>query len=120
MGILLDIDPLTGAVETMQYDHNTKALTITRTENVDAILDANTASFNDSGQAWRGLDNDFWHAARIPLTTLWAWFLEFNASRGPGDKAHDPFTSHPEWDKFVYGRLNCSDFRKLKTAPVNV
>lgn len=120
MSVLLDIDPLTGAIETMQYDHATKGLTITRTENVDAILDANQASFNDSGQAWRGQDNDFWHAARIPLTTLWAWFQEFNASREPGDKVHDPFTSHPEWDAFVYGRLNCSDYRKLKTAPINV
>lgn len=120
MGVLLDIDPLTGAIETMQYDHVGKGLTITRTEQVDHILDANTASFNDSGQGWRGQDNDFWHVARVPLTTLFAWLQEFNTNRGPGDQVRDPFNPHEEWDAFVYRRLNCSDFRKLKTAPVNV
>lgn len=120
MSVLLDIDPLTGAVETMTYDHNTKGLVITRTEEVDHILDANTASYNDSGQKWRGDDNDFWHVARVPLTTLHAWFLEFNEKLGPGDKLHDPFTPRDDWDKFVYGRLNSGEFRKLKTAPVNI
>lgn len=120
MGVLLDIDPLTGAIETMQYDHGTGLLQITRTENVDRILDANTASYNDASQAWRGQDNDFWHVGRIPLTMLYAWFHEFNASRSPDTKVHDPFTDHPEWEKWMYAKLNSSDFRKLKTAPVNV
>lgn len=120
MGVLLDIDELTGAISTMQYDHVTKGLTITRTENVDAVLDANAESFNDGGQTWRGERNDFWHVARIPLTMLFAWLQEFNANKPDADKKQDPFTPDPEWDRFVYGRLNSSDFRKLKTAPVNV
>lgn len=120
MGVLLDIDPLTGAIETMEYDHSTGLLGVTRSENVDAILEANTRSFNDGGQAWRGDDNDFWHVARIPLTTLFAWLQEFNANRSPDSWVHDPFNPHPEWDKFVERRLNSGDFRKLRTAPVNV
>lgn len=120
MGVLLDIDPLTGAIETMQYDHSTGLLQITRTEQVDHILDANTASYNDPTQAWRGEKNDFWHVGRIPLTMLFAWFHEFNASRAEGSKLHDPFEDNPEWESWLYARLNCSDYRKLKTAPVNV
>lgn len=117
---LLDIDPLTGAIETMRYDHAAKALQITRTENVDAILAANAASYNDGGQAWRGDDNDFWHAARIPLTMLFAWVQEFNQGKTPDAMLQSPFENNEEWDRFLYGRLNSSDFRKLRTAPVNV
>lgn len=116
----LDIDPLTGAIETMHYDHATKGLVITRTEQVDHILDANTASYNDAGQGWRGDDNDFWHVARIPLTTLFAWLQEFNATRSPDTRVTDPFRPHEEWEKWMYARLNSSDYRKLKTAPVHV
>lgn len=117
---LLDIDPLTGAITTMQYDHATKGLTITRSENVDAILDANAESYNDGGQAWRGDDNDFWHVARVPLTTLFAWLHEFNANRSPDTRVKDPFCPHEEWDKWVWGRLNSGEYRKLRTAPVRV
>lgn len=120
MGVLLDIDPLTGAIETMAYDHATETLTITRSENVDAILAANEVSYNDSSQAWRGDGNDFWHAARIPLTTLYAWLTEFNASRSPDTQVKDPFNPHEEWERFMYARLNSSDYRKLKTAPIRV
>lgn len=118
---LLDIDPLSGAIETMDYDPVTKALTILRTENVDAVLDANTESYNDGGQAWRGADNDFWHVGRIPMTLLFAWLQEFNKDKPEADKHRDPFDDkNPEWERFLYGRLNSNEFRKLKTAPVNV
>lgn len=120
MSVLLDIDPLTDAIETMQYDHSTGQLQITRSENVDAILDANTASYNDSGQAWRGDDNDFWHAARIPLTTLFEWLQDFNKGRPSECRLRDPFSTHEEWDRFVFGRLNSSEYRKLMTAPIHV
>lgn len=120
MGVLLDIDPLTGAVETMQYDHVSKGLTITRTEHVDHILDANTHSYNDAGQAWRGQDNDFWHVGRIPLTLLFAWLQEFNQGRTEEARLRDPFCDNEEWERFMYGRLNSNEFRKLKTAPVHV
>lgn len=120
MSVLLDIDPLTGAIEMMDYDHDTGLLQITRSEQVDHILDANTSSYNDSSQKWRGDNNDFWHVGRIPLTMLFAWFHEFNALRGPGSKLHDPFEDNPEWEKWMYAKLNSSDFRKLKTAPVHV
>lgn len=120
MGVLLDIDPLTGAIETMQYDHSTGLLQITRTEQVDHILDANVASYNDSSQRWRGQDNDFWHYARIPLTTLFEWLKEFNSTRSFDTWVKDPYNDHPEWEAWLYARLRSSDYRKLKTAPVNV
>ncbi len=120
MSVLLDIDPLTGAIETMDYDHVTKGLTITRTENVDGILDRNTRIYNDAGQSWRGDDNDMWHVASIPLTTLYAWLQDFNAGKTPDACLQSPFATDPSWDRFIYGRLNSNEFRKLRTAPVNI
>jgi len=117
---LLDIDPLSGAVETMQYDPIGKGLLITRTENVDAVLDANTAAYNDHGERWRGEDNDFWFVARVSMTTLYEWLQEFNKGKPPADQVRNPLVTHGEWERFLYGRLNSSDYRKLKTAPVTI
>lgn len=120
-GILFDIDPLTGAVETFEYHPNEKAYTITRTENVDAILDLNAVSYNQ-GKAkdatWRGDDNDFWHVGRVPMTELQRWLNEFNASRSQADKIYSFLSEDEEWEKFMYRRWNDSDYRKFKTAPV--
>jgi hypothetical protein len=117
---LLDIDPLTGAVETFHYDHATGASTIKRTENVDAALDRNQRSYNDSSQAWRGEENDMWKVASIPLTTLWEMFQEFNAPRPHADRLQSPFDSDPAWERFLHGKLNSSEYRKLRTAPVRI
>ena len=122
MGILLDIDPLTGAVETFEYDRNTGTSLITRTENVDAILDLNQASYNEGksrNASWRGEDNDFWHVGRIPMTLLQGWLNEFNAKRAPADKLYSFLAENEEWERFMYAKWNDADNRKLKTAPVN-
>lgn len=120
MSVLLDIDPLTGAIETMHYDTLTKGLTITHTQNVDAILDANQAKYNDSSQPWRGDDNDFWHVARVPVAVLQGWLIEFNSVRGQGDHLQSIYSKSDEWESFVWMRLNSAEYRKLRTAPVRV
>lgn len=122
MSILLDIDPLTGAIETFDFDQATGTSIITRTENVDTILDLNAQSYNEgkgSGASWRGEDNDFWLVARVPLTVMHEWMIEFNAPRAPADRLVDPFdTRNEEWDKFIQCKLDSGDNRKLKAAPV--
>lgn len=118
--MLIEIDPLTGAVETDEFDPGTGRMVTTRRENVDGVLAANAESYNDAGQAWRGQKNDFWHVARIPLTTLYAWLQEFNAGKPVADALHSPFFPNADWERFLYARLNCSDYRKLKTAPVTI
>lgn len=122
MSILLDIDPLTGAIETFDFDQATGTSIITRTENVDTILDLNAQSYNEGKAAnasWRGEDNDFWHVGRVPLTELQRWLNDFNATRAPADKIYSFLTENEEWERFVYARWNDPDYRKLKTAPVN-
>lgn len=117
---LLDICPLTGAVETMHYDRSTGDLTIKRTEQVDAILDRNVASYNDASQAWRGVENDMWRVASVPLTTLWSFFQDYNKGRRPEDRLQSPFDRDEGWERWLYGQLNSSEYRKLRTAPVRI
>lgn len=122
MSILLDICPLTGAVEMFDFDPETKISVITRTENVDAILDLNARSYNEGKgkhASWRGEDNDFWHVGRVPLTELQRWLNEFNETRAQADKVYSFLDENEEWERFMYARWNDPDYRKLKTAPVN-
>ncbi len=117
---LLDIDPISGAVETMQYDHATKGLVITRETNIDAALDLNTWAYNNSAETWRGETGDLWHVASVPEDLVWAWLLEFNEPRSPDERIHSPFVRNQDWERFQWSRLNSAEFRKLRTAPVHV
>lgn len=120
--MLLDICPLTGAVEEFTFDPVTRMSCITRTENVDHILDLNARSYNEGmarDASWRGDDNDFWHVGRVPLTELQRWLNEFNAKRAPADKVYSFLEENEEWERFMYARWNDPDYRKLKTAPVS-
>ena len=117
---LLDIDPLTGAVEHFQYDHETKSSIITRTRNIDATLDANTWAFNNRDETWRGETGDLWHVASVPEDLVYIWMLEFNEPRSLDERIHSPFVKNKDWDKFQWTRLNSAEFRKLRTAPVIV
>jgi len=117
---LIEIDPLSGALERYDYNHDTGETIFTKTQNVDGVLDRNVESYNDSGQGWRGENNDMWHVASVPLVTLQAWLIEFNSVRAEGSKHKSIYAPNPEWDKFILMRLDSSDYRKLKTAPVKI
>lgn len=117
---LLDVDPLTGAIETMQYDHDKKGLLITRERNIDATLDLNVWAYNNGSETWRGEANDMWHVASVPEELVWAWLLEFNAPRTPDERLRSPFTRNKDWESFQWARLNSAEYRKLRTAPVIV
>jgi hypothetical protein len=115
---LLDIDPLTGAVETFKYDHDTKQSIITRTRSIDATLDRNTWAFNNSDKTWKG--KDLWHVASVPEDLVWTWLLEFNAVRPVDERIRSPFTRNKDWEDFQWKRLNSSGYHKLRVAPVHV
>ena len=104
----------------MQYDPIKKGLLITRTRNCDGVLDANTWAYNESAETWRGQANDLWHVASVPEETVWTWMLEFNAVRPISERIKSPFEKNKDWESFQWLRLNSSDYRKLRTAPVIV
>lgn len=120
---LVEIDPLSGALERYEYDHSTGSMIFTKTQNVDRVLDMNAESYNQGlsrGADWRGQDNDMWHVASVPLVTLQSWLNEFNSVRPEGAKHRSIYAPDDEWDKFVLMRLDSSDYRKLRTAPVTI
>lgn len=120
---LVEIDPLTGALERYEYDHSSQSMIFTKTQNVDSVLELNAESYNQGTSRnadWRGVDNDMWHVASVPLVTLQSWLNEFNSVRPEGAKHRSIYAPDDEWDKFVLMRLDSSDYRKLKTAPVTI
>ena len=107
---LLDVDPVFGTVDRMSYDHATGSLTIERTQDIGAILENNAETQN--GHFDR--KSDMWPCASVPLNILEGWRQEFNAKTGR--KLLDAFSEDQEWERFVYGRLDDSSFRKLRTG----
>ena len=117
MSVLLDIDPLTGAIEMMDYDTNTGKLRITRTQELDDLLDMNEIVRNDSSEAWRGADNTMWHVGAIPETEFANWLQDFNLGRVGADRVRSTLDPHPEWQRFWWRRFTSSEYYKFKLTP---
>lgn len=109
MSVLLDVNPW-GIVETMTYDHATGSLIIKTEQNVGAILD-NNAELQSAGFDRK---SDMWPIASVPLTVLTGWMREYEAQSGR--RIGDPFKVDEDWERFVYGRLDSNEFRKLRTG----
>lgn len=108
---LLEVDAW-GNPEEWTYDHATGAVTIKRTTDIGAVLDNNTEmqnqAFNRKG--------DLWPVASIPLSVLQGWLTEYHAKTGALEPK-DPFDDKNDgWNRFVYGRLDDSSYRKLRTG----
>ncbi len=67
---LLDIDPLTGAVETFYYDDATGACMIDRQVDVEPLLELNKAQFNMYDERSRWGDAPMHHVARVPMEVI--------------------------------------------------
>ena len=117
MSVLLDIDPLTGAVEMMDYDTQTGKLLVTRTQEIGDIIDMNEVVRNDSAEAWRGADNSMWHVGAIPEVVFSDWLKAFNVGRVGDDRVRSTIDPNPEWQRFWWARFNSSDYYKFKLTP---
>lgn len=76
MSLLLDVDPLSGAIETFDYDEATDTVIIRRTCDVQPIIDYNKATQSDRDGGWVGEGRNMRLAARIPLELAYKWMLE--------------------------------------------
>lgn len=120
MSILLDVDPLTGAIETMDFEEVTGKLTIARSMDLQPILDATEMVRNDASEAWRGANNEMWHVASVPLIVLGDWVKEFNRGKAPADRIHSSLDPRDDWQRFFWGKLSSSDYYKFKLTPKNL
>ncbi len=66
---VLEHDPLTGITTWFEYTAEDKML-ITETQDVSAILEHNQTLRNNEDYSKRGIKDDMWHYARVPLTVM--------------------------------------------------
>jgi hypothetical protein len=98
MSLLLDIDPLSGAIETFDYDEHTDTIIIKRTCDVQPIIDRNKELDNHS-DGWVGEGRDMRLAASIPTEVAYKWLVEkgVNCWRKEHWPAVRKLLNDPEW-----------------------
>jgi hypothetical protein len=67
---VLDYDPLTGVTTYFEYDALTDRMLLTDVQDVNPILDEVTSLRNNDEYSKRGIKDDMWHYARLPMTVL--------------------------------------------------
>jgi len=103
---LLDYDQFTGIKETFEKDSNGRIL-IKKSQNIDSLLDLNTAEKNNNDKSFRG---DMHKVASIPLIFIEMWWNELKEMGAP-----NPNPLAKENRAFFIAKINNSDFSKLRT-----
>jgi hypothetical protein len=98
-----DYDPLTGAVETFDYDESSDTAIIHRSADVQPIIDRNKALANHT-DGWTSAEKDMRHAASIPIEVCLLWLQRYGICAWK--KEH--------WPK-VRQLLNDNEWRYLRT-----
>jgi hypothetical protein len=107
MAKLLDIDPVSGLVETFDQDKMTGKITVRKFQEVDTLFAENAVLRNSARSGWQG---DFHKVASIPLITVEMWWEELKAKGLPNP---DPFCKdNKQW---LVAKLNSRDWQKLRT-----
>ena len=105
-GMLLDIDPLSGTVETIECDESTGDFAIRRVGDVQPIIDRNKELLNH-GEGCRDHqrgDLDMRLVASIPIEVVYLWLQKYGICAWKKD----------HWDK-VKALLNDNEWRYLRT-----
>lgn len=76
-------------------------------QDVEPILEANKAQYNNAESGWRG---DIHHVARIPAVFVQMFMNEFNCT-------FQQLMSDPDIQKKIVAKLNSNDHRFLRTKP---
>jgi hypothetical protein len=79
MPLFLDRDPLSGAVETFDYDEADDRVVIKRRADVQPAIDANKG-YHLHGDGWVGQGRDMRLAARIPVDVALLWLQQYGVS----------------------------------------
>lgn len=82
---LFDYDPLTGAVEHVEFDHSENRTLVHRSADVQPIIDRNKELANHTDGRHPVLG---WHAASIPIDVALIWLERFGVK--VWDKAYWP------------------------------
>lgn len=107
-GTLLDIDPLSGAVETFAYDDASDTAVIHRSADVEPIIERNKALAREGrGPRVTGDRLDMRLAASIPIEITYLWMQKYGIRAW--DRNHWPA---------VKRLLNSNEWRYLRTSEI--
>ena len=102
---LLSYNPLTGISTYHEYDSVNKQNILTEVQDVRSIIESNKLKQNDTDYSKKGIKNDWWEYAQIPVIIQSKWLHE------DGINIHNK--NHK---KAVYKKLNDPEYRWLKTT----
>ena len=103
MALYLDRDPLSGAIETFEYDENDDLCIIKRQADVQPVIDRNKELQNHT-DGWVGQGRDMRLAASTPIDVALLWLQKYGVSCWKAE--HWPY---------VRRLLNSNEWRHLRT-----
>lgn len=104
---LLDYDPETGVTEIFHYDNQTGDVHIETRQDVEPILERNKALRNDEEYTKKGIKEEMWHFAHIPIVVQLKWLKKYGAENDPMKKGNE---------KLLFSLLDDPEWRYLKTT----
>lgn len=106
---LIDHDPLTGVSQYHEYDPLTKRTTIETTQDVTPFLESNKIFRDCDDYSKKGIKNEWWHTATIPVVVQYKWLKEHGVDIYNKDHAQkvNQMLDMPEWKylKCTNGRI---------------
>lgn len=73
---LLDYDPFTGVTHYFHYDEQTGDWGIESQQDCSQIIEANKILQNEDSYSQKGIKNEWWHVASIPVVVQEKWLRE--------------------------------------------
>lgn len=104
--MLLDYDHMTGVAEHFHKDPMTGKITISKTQDVQSVMDAAAQKRSDNN-GWQG---EMHHVASIPVIVIDIWREELKAKGAPNP---DPLAK--ENKAFLIAKINNSEFSRFRT-----
>lgn len=105
---LIGVDAFSGIKTYHDYDHSSrKTVLIREHDNVEPVLDANKAQFNDGTMKAHGMKESFLKVASIPMIVI---------EKMRNEHGVDVFSDDPDQKKRLMKLLNDPEYRYLRTA----
>lgn len=103
---VVDYDPLNRITTYFDYDPLNDVTQISREQDVNPVLELNKTLWNSDEYTKRGMKEEFWHYAQIPVLLIEKWRIE---------EGLDVFNKNHS--KRLFQKLNDPQYRYLKTTP---
>ena len=102
-----DYDPFTGVTQYFHHDYASNTSYIETVQDVEPILEVTNDLRNDDEYTRRGIKDEMWHFASIPIVVQERWLSEYGMENWP---------MKPGNEKLLFKLLNSPDYRYLKTT----